>query len=63
MKDWSKISSASCFCRCGREFRAKAQIDMERRRSVSEIPCPGCGKTDDLWKVSGDPETFEVRGS
>lgn len=58
MKDWAKISEATCHCRCGEVFRSKAQIDMSKRKSVCEKPCPKCGKADDVWKVSGDPETF-----
>jgi hypothetical protein len=33
-----------------------------RYGSVSQLPCPGCGRHDDINRVSFDPETWTIRG-
>ena len=62
-KDWLphlKFPEDTCYCRCGHVFRSHARIDMERRRSISRKPCPGCEKHDELRRVTSDQEVWTV---
>lgn len=66
MSDWAKFDTypeATCYCRCGVVFRSHSQIDMHVCRSISRKPCPGCGKQDELRRVSHDPETDYIHGA
>jgi len=64
LKPWDQIRKngdpPECSCRCGMTFHSYAQLDMDRRKSITEKPCPGCGKTDDIWRGSYPPESFTI---
>ena len=65
MKDWSILHEYPpmyCVCRCRAEYRSHTQIDMEKRRTVSELPCPSCGNHDNLWSASSDWEEWTIKG-
>lgn len=64
VKDWSifnEYEEGECHCRCGVVFASHSQIDMERRKSITRKPCPGCGKDDDCWMCSSPPERWTLR--
>ena len=66
LKPWDQIRKngdpPECQCRCGAIFHAYAQMDMDARKSITETPCPGCGKNDNVWRVSYPPEKFTIQG-
>jgi hypothetical protein len=65
--DWSKFTDPPCTtvtCRCGYVFRSHAKtVKVDGRWiAVSKEPCIQCGRSDNIWKVSTDPESFTIRG-
>lgn len=62
--DWSafdKFPQDTCYCRCGTAFRSHGKFVMAPSPGiVSREPCPSCGKTDDIAKVSSDPELYTL---
>lgn len=63
MPDWTKFDQYpedTVSCRCGMLFRSHAAIDKDTFRIVLRKPCPRCGRTDDAWKVSSDPESMTI---
>jgi len=68
--DWTifdGLSECTVSCNCGREYRSHTKIFYENlgkekvRQKQSQQPCPGCGRDDDWWKTSSDPEMMEIR--
>lgn len=65
--DWSKFTeppTTTCYCRCGTRYRSHCKSARVEGlwRLVSQKPCPGCGKTNDCYRASTDPESFTIRG-
>jgi len=64
--DWAvfdKYPENTCYCRCDAVFRSHAKsviMPDESLQMITRSPCPNCGKNDDCWRISGDPETFMV---
>jgi len=61
--DWTIFDGQpedTCTCKCGRIFRSHSKIDMQRFKLISRKPCPACGKADNLFKASSDPESFGI---
>ncbi len=70
--DWTVFdqwSESTCECHCGTVFRshsktvatgATAPAHLEIR---SRKPCPGCGQSNALRRVSSDPETITIGGA
>lgn len=58
--DWSKFGpvSSTCYCRCDGAFRshAKAVFVDGRAVCISQRVCPECGRNDNIYRVSHDPE-------
>ncbi len=59
---WEKHEDQTLYCFCDSVWRGKARIEIEGQnmRLVTEKPCPGCGKCDNLRKASSDPETWHI---
>lgn len=55
-----KLGESNLECRCGAKFRGLGQMDYAANRLVSEKPCLGCGRTDDLHAIRSDPEAFTL---
>ena len=59
--DWSNFdaySESTCYCRCMAIFRSHARFVANPEPGlVSRKPCPKCGSTDHLFRVSSDQET------
>lgn len=63
MPDWSRIEKypeSTVTCRCGEVYRSHAMFDKDLGTCVSRKPCPKCGRNDDSWRVSSDPETMTL---
>lgn len=58
--DWSKFTGAEdvCHCRCGKVFRSHAKFVIYVARMITKKKCPSCGKDNDCWRVTSDPETM-----
>jgi hypothetical protein len=62
--DFDGTSEQTCRCRCGTVFRSHARVRYDAGiRPIARKPCPGCGKSDDLWAISSDPELFTIEGT
>lgn len=64
--DWSKFGgevSSTCTCICGREFRSHGGVDYASMKLVSKDPCPGCGRTDSIARVSHTENVMQSRGT
>ena len=64
MIDWTPLLQyppAENFCRCGVVYVSHAKIDMAIRRTVTRLPCPGCGRDDNLFRSSSPPESVTIR--
>ncbi len=65
--DWTEFNEFpenTCHCRCGSIYRSHTKLVMEDGEfiQVSEKPCPACNKTEGhLWRVSSDPEQWNLR--
>jgi hypothetical protein len=62
---FDKWPEDTCYCRCGAVFYSHArsamvggQVEMRSRKS-----CPGCGRCNDLFRISGDFESFAIGGA
>ena len=60
--DWSKFTGPedTCHCRCGKVFRSHVKYVMAAKRMITRRQCPQCGKNNDCWRVTSDPETIEI---
>ncbi len=59
--DWSEfdgIPEHSLGCCCGTSFRGHAKViyEGEHRGVYSRVPCPACGRSDQIKRISSDPE-------
>lgn len=63
--DWSQFGdnvTTTCYCRCGGIYRSHAKTVKHHGswKGCSQLPCPKCGKHDDLFRVSQDPESVTL---
>lgn len=63
LEPWTTIQQegppVECECRCGRILTTYAQIDLDRKKSVLDRPCPGCGRYDNLLRVKYPPQDLK----
>lgn len=59
--DWDKRHVNTCYCKCGAVFRSKSVTTYSDKLIMkSQVPCPSCGKDDNLRGISHDPEKFTI---
>jgi len=63
--DWSQFDQApesTCYCRCEATYRSHTKLirDQDQLKHITRSPCPGCGRNDNLRRISGDPEHMEI---
>ena len=53
--------SQTMYCRCNAIYRSHGKLVMESKpHYVTQKPCPGCGRNNDIRSVSNDPELFII---
>lgn len=64
--DWSKFEGDPeplLSCRCGARYRSYVKANYRAGLGLTpQKPCPECGRSDNIWRVSHGPEEFAVRG-
>lgn len=64
--DWTKCKkevTTTCMCMCNTEFRSHGRVDYETLKLVSKNPCPNCGSSTNLRRISEDPEKWTIETS
>lgn len=64
--DWSMFDGEpenTIRCNCEAVYRSHSRINMDRRRSITRKPCPNCGRHDNSWMCSSDPEVMTIGGA
>ncbi len=53
--------SQTMYCRCDKVYRSHGKLVMKPNpHYVTQKPCPGCGKNNDISRVSNDTEIFTI---
>ena len=64
--DWSRFDQYpedTAYCACGTVWRTHGKFVYEPAPHVeARKPCPGCGKTDKVRRLSSDPELVTIVG-
>jgi len=61
MPDWTRVLQyppSEITCRCGALFHTHIMFDGDVGRMILREACPGCGKADTFWKISGPRESM-----
>ena len=66
--DWTVLhgdAPRTCQCHCGAEYRSHHKVHKVdgHWRGIAELPCPKCGRHDNVFSASSDPrepETYTI---
>lgn len=58
--DWGSHLIVTCRCRHVFRSRTKQVMRKHRLRQISELPCPNCGRDDDMIDTHTDWSEFDA---